>query len=187
MGGCAATALHTMLFVTYIGVVSVCGRPQCGLRGGAYAKPTTHTQHDKTHGHARTQALWQLGDEARLATFSRALQRALEQAGVAAGAEQERAGAAAEREGGSSSSSGAGGGDAGVGGGGGAGGGASGGAEVVVVDGSLALGLLAASHPGVSSVTLLQVRVRGWRGGGAAWVLGCGIAGVCSIRPLYVH
>ncbi|KAG2424741.1 hypothetical protein HXX76_014314 [Chlamydomonas incerta] len=121
------------------------------------------------------QALWQLGDEARLATFSAALQRALEQAGAApaaAGAE------AAQPE--------AGGGGGGGAGGGGAGGGSAGGggAEVVVVDGSLALGLLAAAHPAVASVTLLQessMAVGEWIAAAAARL---GAAAAAKIRPV---
>ncbi|GIL66647.1 hypothetical protein Vafri_20129 [Volvox africanus] len=72
-------------------------------------------------------ALLQLGDRERLRAFSAALHTALgEVAASAAGPDA-----------------------ASVSGGGG-------GAEVVVVDGSLSLGLLAASHPAVASVSLLQ-------------------------------
>ncbi|GLC46837.1 Protein arginine N-methyltransferase 7 [Pleodorina starrii] len=82
-------------------------------------------------------ALWQLGDRERLRTFGEALQAALLEAGAdgasgAAAADQAAAGT------------------------GGSGSGSGGRAEVVVVDGSLALGLLAAVHPGIASVTLLQ-------------------------------
>ncbi|KAG2485028.1 hypothetical protein HYH03_016231 [Edaphochlamys debaryana] len=69
------------------------------------------------------QALLQLGDRPRLASFGRALQAALDSAASASSSPSPSAAP---------------------------------GAEVVVVDGSLALGLLAATHPGVASVTLLQ-------------------------------
>ncbi|EFJ48213.1 hypothetical protein VOLCADRAFT_104892 [Volvox carteri f. nagariensis] len=85
------------------------------------------------------QALLQLGDRDRLISFAAALRTALEEA------TRLPAAAAAAASGGTDPSAG----DA-------AAALNPGGAEVVVVDGSMSLGLLAASHPGVASVTLLK-------------------------------